>query len=111
MDLIGLRFRDVPILTKEASHVAARSAEREYSRTGKKMIQRFFLNGVDLQRCRGSISQAIEFSALIDANEAETGLTFSDVAVPRAKIAVHAPFGHGLPPAAFIKRFGLLKYF
>jgi len=31
--------------------------------------------------------------------------------MPRAKIAMHAPFGHGLPPAAFIESFGLLKYF
>jgi len=75
------------------------------------MIERFFLDGIDLQRRRRGIAQAVEFSALIDTNEAETGLAFSDVAMPRAKIAMHAPFGHGLPPAAFIKRFGLLKYF
>src|SRR6266436_7169975 len=31
--------------------------------------------------------------------------------MPRAEIAVHAAFGHGLPPAAFVERFRLLKYF
>ncbi len=47
-NLIGFRFRDVPILTKEAAHVAARGAERKYSRAGEKMIKRFFLDRIDL---------------------------------------------------------------
>jgi len=31
--------------------------------------------------------------------------------MPRAKIAVHTAFGHGLPPAAFMESFRLLEYF
>ena len=31
--------------------------------------------------------------------------------MPRAEIAVHAAFGHGFPPAAFVECFRLLKYF
>ena len=111
MHLIGFRFRDVPILAKKTAHIAASGTERKYSRAGKEMIERFFLDGIDLQRCRRSVPETIKFSALINANETETRLALSDVAMPRAKIAVHAAFGHGLPPAAFVERFSLLKYF
>src|SRR5882762_8852027 len=75
------------------------------------MVERLFFDGIDLQGSRGSVAYTVEFSALIDANETETGLAFSDVAMPGAEIAVHAAFGHGLPPAAFVECFRLLKNF
>src|SRR6266403_2265986 len=75
------------------------------------MIERLFLDGRDLQGSRRSVASTVEFSSLIDANETETGLAFPDVAMPRAEIAVHAALGHGLPPAAFVECFRLLKNF
>src|SRR5882762_7987316 len=75
------------------------------------MVERLFFDGIDLQGSRGSVAYTVEFSSLIDANETETGLAFPDVAMPRAEIAVHAAFGHGLPPAAFVECFRLLQYF
>src|ERR1700682_991863 len=111
MDLIGFRFRDVPILAKKAAHVAARRAERENTCAGKEMVEWLFLDGIDLQRRGRSVPETVELSSLIDTNETETGLAFADVAVPWAKIAVYAAFGHGLPPAAFVESFRLLKYF
>src|SRR5882762_6595719 len=74
------------------------------------MVERLFFDGIDLQGSRGSVAYTVEFSSLIDANETETGLAFPDVAMPRAEIAVHAAFGDGLPPAAFVECFRLLKY-
>src|SRR5712691_158828 len=73
------------------------------------MVQRLFLDGIDLQRGRRSVAEAVEFSSLVHADEAETGLPFPDVAVARAKVAVHTSFGRGLPPASLVQRFGLLK--
>jgi hypothetical protein len=75
------------------------------------MIQRFFFNWIDLQRGGRCVSQAIKFSAFIDADKAETALPFSDVAVARTEIAVDASVGHGFPPAGFMKRFSFLKNF
>jgi hypothetical protein len=64
-----------------------------------------------LQRRRRSVSQAVKLSALIHADETEPALPFPNVAMPRAKIAVHAPVRKRLPPAPFVQRFRLLKYF
>ena len=78
---------------------------------GKKMIERFFLDGIDLQRGRRSVSQAVELSALIHADEAEAGLAFPDVAMARAEIAMHAAVGHRLPPARLVQRFASSEIF
>ena len=73
------------------------------------MVQRLLFDGIDLQRGGGTVAEAVELAALVDANEAEAGLAFADVAVPRAEVAVDATVGFGFPPAGFVKRFGFLK--
>src|SRR5712664_2106926 len=73
------------------------------------MIQRLLFDRIDLQGGRRAVSQAIEFSLLIDANEAESRLTGVDVAVPRAEIAVDASFGLCFPPARFVQVICLLE--
>ena len=75
------------------------------------MIQRLFLDGIDLQRGGRGVAQAVEVPALIDADEAEAALARADVAMARAKIAMHAAVGLRLPPAGFVKRLSLLEYF
>src|SRR5712691_5922911 len=75
------------------------------------MVERLFLDGIDLQRGGRGVAQAVELPSLIHTNETETGLPFADVAMPRAEIAVHSALGNGLPPAAFVESFRLLKYF
>ena len=75
------------------------------------MVERLFLDGIDLQRRGRGVSETVELSSLIDTNETETGLAFADVAIPRAKIAMHAAIRQGFPPAAFVGGFGLLKDF
>src|SRR5580658_3637712 len=73
------------------------------------MIQRFFFDGIDLQCRRRSIAQAIKFSALIHTNEAKPRLPGMNVAMPRTKVAVHAPASLRLPPAPFVQFLGLLE--
>ena len=76
---------------------------------GKKMIQRFLLDGIDLQRGRMSVAQAVKLAALIRADEAEAGLPFADMAMPRTKIAMHLAVGFSLPPASFVEPRCLLE--
>src|SRR5260370_36739576 len=98
MHLVGPRFRDIPVLAEEAAHVAACRAHTEDASARQKMIQRLLLDGINLQGCRRAVSQAIEFSVLIDADEAESRLTRPDVAMPRTKITVDLPRRFQLPP-------------
>src|SRR2546427_7442714 len=91
MHLIGPRFRNVPVLTEEAAHVTACRAHAENTRAGQEMIQRLFLDGIHLQSRWRTISQTIKLSVLIDAYEAESSLTGSDVAMPRTEVTVDFP--------------------
>src|SRR5258708_7646690 len=73
------------------------------------MIQRLFFDGINLQGGRRAVSEAIEFSALIDADEAESRLTGPDVAMPRTEVAVDFPRRFQVPPAGFMQPFCLLE--
>src|SRR5216684_1072092 len=73
------------------------------------MIQRLLFDGINLQRGRRAVSQAIEFSVLIDADEAESRLTRPNVAMAGTKIAVDLPRRFKLPPAGLVKMFRLLE--
>src|SRR5713226_8035627 len=73
------------------------------------MIQRLLFDGINLQGGRRTVSQAIEFSVLIDADEAESCLTGPDVAMPRAEVAVDFSRRFQLPPAGFVQMFCLLE--
>ena len=109
MHLIAARLRDVPILAEEATHVASRSAEGKNFRARKKMVERFFFDGINLNRGRRCVTEAVKFSALIDADEAEARLPVSDMAVARAEIAMHFAAGVDVPPTGFVKRIGFLE--
>src|SRR5579859_77247 len=109
MNLILSRLRDVPVLAKEAAHVASRRPHAEHLRPGKKMIQRFLFNGIDLQGRRRAVAQAIEFSVLIYADEAKPGLSRMDVAMARTQVAVHAPARLRLPPPSFVQLLRFLE--
>src|SRR6266852_393181 len=100
--LIRPRFRNVPVLAEEAAHVAARCAHAEDARARQKMIQRLLFDGINLQRGRRAVSEAIEFSVLIDADEAESRLTRPNVAMAGTKVAVDFPRRFQLPPTGFV---------
>ena len=107
--LIRPRFRNVPVLAEEAAHVAARCAHAENARVRQKMIQRLLFDGINLQRGGRTVSQTIEFSALIDANETESCLPWMYVAVAWAKIAVNSFVWLRFPPRGLVQLFGLLE--
>src|SRR5579863_490452 len=108
MDLIAARFGNVPILAEKTAHVAAGGAHGENFRSRKKMIQRLFLDGIDLNSSGRGVAEAIKFAAAIDANEAEAGLAFADVAVAGAKVTMNFAGGVGFPPTGFVKRLRFL---
>lgn len=57
------------------------------------------------------VAQAVEFSALIRANEAEPRLPLTDMAMPGTKIAVRLAARFRLPPTGFMQRRGFLENF
>src|SRR6202158_1675755 len=109
MHLVVAGLGNVPVLAEEAAHIAAGGAHAEDARAGKEMIQRFFFNGINLQRGGRSVPQAVELAACIDANEAKPALAGIDVAVARAEIAVDAPVGLRLPPERFVQGLSFLE--
>src|SRR6266849_5976050 len=111
MNLIVAGLGNVPVLAKEAAHVAAGGAHAEDARARQEMIQRLLLNGLDLECGRRAVTQAVKLAAFIDADEAEAGLAGIDVAVARTKIAVDAPVGFRFPPARFVESLGFLEDF
>lgn len=73
------------------------------------MIERLFFDGIDLDGSGRGVTEAVEFAAAIDADEAEAGLPFSDVAVARAEVAMKSAVRVGVPPASFVLGFGWSK--
>src|SRR5258708_31340114 len=108
MDLVGARFRDVPVLAEKTSHIASRGAHAEHAGSRKKMIQRFFLNGIDLQSRRRAVTQVVKLAVLIDPNEAEASLTRTNMAMAGRKEANEAAFTFPLPPTGLVPPLRLL---
>src|SRR5258708_37196438 len=98
MDLVAARFRDVPVLAEKTSHVAPRGSHAEHAGSRKKMIQRLFLDGIDLQRRRRAVTQVVELAVLINANEAEASLTRTNMAMAGREERQYAASRHPSPP-------------
>src|SRR5713226_9164031 len=109
MHLIVAGLGNVPVLAEEAAHIAPGGAHAEDTRSRQEMIQRLFLDGINLQRGGRAIAQAVELSAFIDANETESRLSRVDVAMARTKIAVRTAVGLRFPPACFVYSVGSLE--
>src|ERR1700741_3144913 len=109
VDLVVTGFGNVPVLAEEAAHVATGGAHAEDAGTGEKMVQRFFLDGVDLKRSRRAVSQAVKFATFIDADKTEASLPGINVAVAWTKIAVDAAVGFRFPPTRFVQSLRFLE--
>src|SRR6266404_49180 len=70
------------------------------------MIQRFFFNGIDLQRSGRTIAKAIKFATAVHADKTEATLPFANVAMPRTQVAMDAAVRLALPPLRFMKAGG-----
>src|SRR3974390_1621175 len=66
---------------------------------------------MNLHGGRGGVAEAVQLSAIVDANKAKARLPFADVAVPWTQKAMHAPARHGFPPARLVQRFSFLEDF
>src|SRR5258708_39850499 len=108
MDLVAARFRDVPVLAEKTSHVAPRGAHAEHAGSRKEMIQRFFLDRIDLQRRRRAVTQVVELAVLIDPNEAKASLTRPNMAMAGAEGERSTALSAPLPPARLPQRLGFL---
>ena len=73
------------------------------ARAQQKMVQRFFLDGINLQRRRMRVPEAIKLAALVRANKAEPRLPLANMAVPRTKVAVHFAVRLSFPPSRFME--------
>jgi hypothetical protein len=73
------------------------------------MAQRFFFDGINLQRSRRAVAQAIELPSAIHADEAKPGLPRMYVAMTRTKVAVQPAARLRFPPTRFVKLFGFLE--
>lgn len=73
------------------------------------MVERLFFDGVDLDSGGGGVAETVKLAAPIDANEAESGLPFSNMAVARAEITVDFAFRVRSPPPGFVEGFRFLK--
>src|ERR1043166_2229922 len=109
MHLIVAGFGDVPVLAEEAAHVAAGGSHAEDAGARQKMVQRFFLDGIDLQNSRRAVTQAVQLSALVDADKTEARLAGVYVAMARTEKAMHTAVGLGFPPAGFVERVSFLQ--
>src|SRR5271169_2428743 len=96
-------------MAKKTTHVTTGRTHAEHARSWQEMIQRFLFNGIDLQRSGRTIAQAVEFSALINSNEAKPRLARMNVTVPRTEVTVHASASLRLPPASFVQFVGFLE--
>src|SRR5258708_28687540 len=109
MDLVAARFRDVPVLAEKTSDVAPRGAHAEHAGSRKEMIQRFFLDRIDLQRRRRAVTQVVELAVLIDPNEAKASLTRTNMAMAGTEEAMDAAVSLPLPPAGLVQLLRFLE--
>ena len=109
MNLIAARLGDVPVLAEKAAHVAARRAHGKDFCAGQEMVQGLLFDGINLQGRGRTVTEAIEFAALIDANETEAALPLPDVTVPGTKEAMHPPVCLRFPPTSLVQRFSFLE--
>jgi hypothetical protein len=73
------------------------------------MVKRFFFDRVDLEGGGRGVAETVEFAVLVGADIAETRLAGTNVAVARAKVAVHTIVGFGLPPERLVENRGRLE--
>jgi hypothetical protein len=89
----------VPVLAEFAGQITAGGAEGQHRRTGQKVIERFFFDGVHAEPAGTSIGLEHHARALAPAHEAQSPLPIPQLAGARAHIALHPAVGQGMPVA------------
>ncbi len=97
--------RNVPVLAELAGEIAARRAKGKDAAAGVKVIEGFFLDGVDAKAGRAAIGGQLHHAILHAADKAGTALALVQLAIARAEVALDAPVRQRMPPAAWVGRF------
>ena len=91
------RLADIPVLAELAAQIATGRAERKHRSSGKKMIQRLLLDGVDAVAARTSVRCEDDLIVFAGAHEAKPALAFVQFAEARADIALNSPVVERMP--------------
>ena len=83
-------LRNLPVLAERTLHIASHRAYGQGLGARKKMIERFFFDGVDVDGGDFAIHQVDQTSAFVFVYTAHAGLTFAQLAVVAAQFAANA---------------------
>jgi len=75
LHLVGLRLGDLPVLAVQAAEVAAGGGQREGFAAGRKMIERFLLDRVDVHGAGVAVGQAVERAVHVDLGAAHAAVS------------------------------------
>ena len=98
-----LRLGNVPVLAELAGQVTASGAEGQDAAARIKMVERLFLDRIDAKAGRAAIGGQLHGAIDHLADETGAALAFVQLAVARAKVALHTAIGQGVPPASGVQ--------
>ncbi len=91
------RFTYVPVLAKLAGQIAARGAKGKHRRSRQKMIEWFFLNGINTKTTGTTIAGKHYLAILAGPDKTQTLLPFMQFAGARTHITLDTPVIEGVP--------------
>ena len=77
--------------------VASCSAKGKDGSAGKKVVERFFFNGINAKATGAAIGGENDLILLSGSNETQTSLAFAELAKSWAEIALYATIFQGVP--------------
>ena len=87
-NIFRLCLRYFPVLTVQAVKAAPRGRYREGVGSGEKMIERFFLDGIDVHRAGISINKRVQFPIFVYmGSAAASGIGWQDAHIGAGKTA------------------------
>ena len=97
-------LRDVPVLAKATPKVAADGADGKDVGARQEVIERFFLDGVNMGCRRPPISQEVQLASLVLPDAADASLSFLDDTSLLAGFAADGTVAYRLVQARFLQR-------
>ena len=88
-------------MAKVTREIASRSAKRQNTAAGVKMIEWFLFDRIDAEPCTTPIGRQNEAVALSLAYKTKCPLTVTELAVAWAEITLNFVVGNGVPVARF----------
>jgi len=107
MPFVPRHLRDFMVLAMAATKIASRRRYGEGPGTGKKMEERFFLDGINVEGAGEAVDKGVQNTVLVFPHTAKPSLSLGNMAVVPAEAAmdlralqffIKQGFSHGLPP-------------